>query len=194
MGWEIVCAHAPEGDYVFSGGMTRCDYSTFCRAMEELPYPALLVTPPPDEGARHGTYFDAHAVSANVKIRRDINTLPAWIDAMANARVVVVCTEPMTIHAPGLSTYVLAMALGKCVIITESAATRDLIEDARHAILVSPGDPVALRRAIRRAWEDTGYRHEIARQGCAYARGLGGMETLLHNIALEVVRLVHSSG
>ena len=43
---------------------------------------------------------------------------------MGGARVVVIATVPTTIRSAGISTYLVAMALKKCVIITDGPATR----------------------------------------------------------------------
>jgi hypothetical protein len=189
--WAEAQRQAPaEGAYVYSGGMSRRDFATFCRAMAGLPYPAVLVTPPDRENARHKTAFDPAVAPPNVRVRRDVATPEAWVGLMAGARVVVVATLRGELHAPGLGTYLLGMALRKCVIVTESGATRGLLEPGRHAVVVPAGEWEPLRAAIRRAWEDDAHRESVAAAGHAYAQAVGGEEGMLEKVAAEVVRLL----
>jgi glycosyltransferase involved in cell wall biosynthesis len=73
--------------------------------------------------------------------------------------------------ASGLSTYLDAMYLGKCVIISEGPGASDILTD--QAILVRPHDVAGLTAAIRRAWEDDSLRRTVAQAGKAYAQSLG---------------------
>ncbi len=55
----------PDGEYVFTGGRSRRDFLTFCKAMEILGYPAVIVTPLPEDAKYHGTSFDARSCWAS---------------------------------------------------------------------------------------------------------------------------------
>ncbi|MFQ5903490.1 MAG: glycosyltransferase, partial [Candidatus Binatia bacterium] len=76
----------------------------------------------------------------------------------------------------------------KCVIVTEGPATRGLLTD--EAIVVRPGDPIALAQAIQRAWEDDALRDRIARAGRRYAERHGGEARLLSDIVEVCGQLV----
>jgi len=54
-----------------------------------------------------------------------------------------------------------AMALARCCVVTDTPAMRDYVEDDETALLVPPGDPVALRDAIERAYDDEDLRRRI---------------------------------
>jgi glycosyltransferase involved in cell wall biosynthesis len=191
--WETVRAmNPPEGDYVFSGGRSRRDYTTFCEALRELDCPAVLLTPRPEENRLHETYFQAENLPPHLRVVHDDGSASSWIDHMARARIVVICVSPSSISPSGVGTFILAMALKKCVIITESPATRGVLEHERNAILIPMGDAAALREAVRRAWHDDSYRRRIAAGGHAYAMSLGGAETLQRNIASAIADLLRS--
>lgn len=178
-----------EGDYVFSGGASRRDFKTFCLAMRELPFSGLLVIPAPDIAAVHGSSLDESLVPPNVTVRRDISAQLEWVKAIANAKLVVICTQPDPIGGPGQTTYALAMALGKCVIITDSEVVRGLLENGHNAIFVPPSDPVSLREAICLAWQDNSFRQAIAARGKKYGLNLGGPADFHARVAAEVVRV-----
>ncbi|MBN9521614.1 glycosyltransferase [bacterium] len=181
-----------EGGYVFSGGASRRDFKTFCLAMADLPCRGLLATPAPKVAAFHGTSLDERLVPSNVTVRRDIAQQSEWVNAIAGAKLVVITTHPDPVGGPGQTTYALAMALGKCVIITDSEVVRGLLVDGDNAILVPPSDPAALREAIRRAWEDDRLRHTIGTRAREYGLGLGGPDDFHSRVANEVVDLVQN--
>jgi hypothetical protein len=66
------------------------------------------------------------------------------------AKIVVVPLLPSTMYAPGLSLYLMAMAMKKCVIVTEGLATRGMLKD--EAVIVAPKDPEALAVAAHRVY------------------------------------------
>jgi len=92
----------------------------------------------------------------------------------------VIPTFPNSIYAPGLSLYLLAMALRRCVIISEGPQTRGLLKD--EAIIVPPGDPGALAQAIRRCWEDDNLRKSTADAGRRYAELCAGEARMISDI------------
>jgi glycosyltransferase involved in cell wall biosynthesis len=93
------------------------------------------------------------------------------------------------LKASGISTYLVAMALGKCVIMTDSPATQGLIDDG-HAVVVPPCDPAALRDAIARVASDAAFRERTAAAGKAYASALGDESRLAADIARFVESLI----
>jgi glycosyltransferase involved in cell wall biosynthesis len=179
-----------EDPYVFTGGKSRRDYRTFCEAMALTGYPGLIVTPRAEDGTEHGTALDGFDAPPNVAVLHDDGSFDSWAAKMAAARLVVLCISPETICPSGVSVYLLAMALGKCVIISDCPATRGILVPDETAILVPMGDPLALAEAIRKAWSDDAYRRHVAEGGRRYALGLGGEETLMGNVAREIRTLV----
>ena len=183
--WETIShdetANA-EGEYVFCGGRSHRDLETFKRAMAQVPFPGLLLyQQDPSFMALHGTPVDLTGLPPNVRPERHDGNNDTWVNYIRRARIVVIPTFANSIYAPGLSVYLLAMGLRRCVIISEGPQTRHLLD--KEAIIVPPEDPEALARAIRKAWEDKAFRKQIADAGRRYAELCAGEARMLRDIA-----------
>lgn len=176
-----------DGEYVFSAGRSFRDIPTFLSAMQQAGYPGLLLYEDTTLMKRAGTDIDLRQVPLNLRVEKNVEE-KSWIDFIARAKIVVVPLLPVSGYAPGLSLYLMAMAMKKCVIITEGLSTRGMITD--QAIIVPPQDPMALAEAIRRVWNDDELRQRIAAAGQRYASGLGGEGRLLGDILNICGRLV----
>ena len=182
--WEKVAVlETREGDYIFTGGKSRRDFHSFCQAMKSLPYRGIILTRYEKENAYHGTFFDELSVPDNVQIIHDDGSSDSWIRHIAESKFVVFCVDPDPVSASGVGAYLLAMALRKCVIITDCPATRDILKDGEEAVIVPMQDPAALARAIVSVSEDSAFRNRVAEAGYLYATSLGGEASLLHSIA-----------
>lgn len=183
--WETI-AHDEtangEGEYVFCGGRSLRDLETFKRAMAQVPFPGLLLyQQDPSFMALHGTPVDLAGLPPNVRPERHDGNNDTWIDYIRRAKVVVIPTFANSIYAPGLSLSLLAMGLRRCVIICEGPQTRGLLD--KEAVIVPPEDPGALARAIRKVWEDSVFRKQVADVGRKYAEQCAGEERMLVDIA-----------
>jgi glycosyltransferase involved in cell wall biosynthesis len=169
-----------DGDCVFTGGRSLRDIDTFLAAMRRVPCAGVLLYHDLANMAENGTPLDFDKLPANVRAVEDDGSAGSWLAQMRRARIVVLTTLPSSIRAIGVTSYLMAMALKKCVIITDGPATRGILHD--EAILVPPGDPVALAAAIERVWNDAELREQTAARGRAYAEKLGGTERLFGDI------------
>jgi glycosyltransferase involved in cell wall biosynthesis len=186
----VLARQVAEHSYVFTGGKSRRDYRTFCAAMALAGYPGLILAPRAGESAAHGTSLGDLEPPPNVAIIHDDGSFDSWISKLARAKLVVFCIAPETITPSGISACLMALALGKCVIISDCPATRGILVPDETAILVPMQDPAAVAEAIRKAWCDDAYRHRIAEGGQRYALSLGGEDTLVGNVAREVRALL----
>jgi glycosyltransferase involved in cell wall biosynthesis len=175
--------------FILSCGQSKRDYATLCRAMEGLPYSACILAPQPQSACKHGTTFDFQSCPSNVRWVTDDGSEASWVDWIARARCLVLPILPDTLAASGISTYLVAMALGKCVVITDSPATVRLV-DSGEAVIVPPANPDALRTALTKVMEDPAFRQRVADAGHAYAIGLKDENRLAADIATEVDRIV----
>ena len=183
---EMISRMTPvDGGYVFCGGKTRRDFATFFQAVDGLDLPVRVVTTSNSDIARHGSYVDEGAAPSNVEVVRLDGSPEAFLSHMAGARVVVLPITP-EICGAGISVYVQAMALRKCVILSAGPGAEDVLT-AGQAIIVPPSDPFALRRAIERAFSDPNYRASYERNGYDWASTLGGEDRLYES----VLRMVH---
>jgi len=182
--WEILPARdafTSDGEYVFCGGRSLRDLKTFKDAMAQVPYPGLLLYQHDASFmAMHGTTVDLNGLPSNVRPECHDGNNDTWIDFIRRAKLIVIPTFPNSIYAPGLSLYLLAMALRRCVIISEGPQTRGLLKD--EAIIVPPGDPGALAQAIRRCWEDDNLRKSTADAGRRYAELCAGEARMISDI------------
>ena len=172
-------------------GVSLRDYDTFIRAIAELPYPAAI----PEfsfqqfEGKDASFTWTKENVPSNLTILGDTGDRGDLLRNMSAAKVVVIPVKKTSLCASGISTYLDAMYLGKCVIVSEGPGASDLLTD--QAILVPAEDPVALREAISRVWNDDSVRTATANLGRQYAVGLGGEAAMLsriHHKAIEATR------
>jgi glycosyltransferase involved in cell wall biosynthesis len=178
---HIISRTAPlDGGYVFCGGKTRRDFATLFAAVEGLDYPVKVVTTANTDIARHGSFVDEAAAPPNVEVVRLDGSPEPFISYMASARVVVLPITP-EISGAGMSVYIQAMALKKCVILSAGPGAEDVLT-SDQAIIVPPSDPDALRQAIERAFTDPSYRARFEQSGYEWAMSLGGEERLYKTI------------
>ncbi len=176
------------GSYVLAAGRSYRDLKTFVAAMGRVSYPGILLVQNPDTLSEHGTEIQSLVLPGNLRLERDDGRWESWLHFLAGAKIVVIPVKSTAITAAGIGTYLEAMALGKCVIITECPATRGILLD--QAVIIPPEDPAAMAQAIRRAWEDDLFRHQFAEAGQRYALACGNERRLLLDLLKVCVELV----
>jgi glycosyltransferase involved in cell wall biosynthesis len=82
------------------------------------------------------------------------------------------------------------MALGKCVVVSDSPVTRGILKDGEHAVIVPPSDPAAMRAAIVKVCEDADYRAYVGRTGREYALSLRDESRLGEDVAREAMSAI----
>jgi|SRR5271165_2619413 len=171
-----------EGTYVLCFGRSLRDYDTFFRAMALLPYPAAIPTPDLVGLRANGSRFtySLEQLPKNVALLEDDGSQAKQIEILEGARVVALPILASSLLA-GISVYLNAMLLKKCVIISEGPGVSDMLTPDQ-AIQVPPERPGALAEAIRRVWEDDGLRRKTAAAGHAHALSLGGEPELFQRI------------
>jgi glycosyltransferase involved in cell wall biosynthesis len=174
-------------DYVFAAGLSLRDYHTFVRVVGELGFPAAMseFTFRNFERPRGTTGIPAARLPPNLTLLPDSGTREDFMAALARAKIVVVPTLKLSICASGISTYLDAMYLRKCVIASEGPGASDVLTD--QAILVPQEDEVALRDAIKAAWHDDALRTRVAAAGYSYAMSLGGKQEMVQRLIEESV-------
>lgn len=166
-------------EYIFTLGISQRDYDTFIRAVSLIPYPAAMPEFSFKNFENRGTNFQwaQDNLPKNLRLLRDQGSKQDLIHHLARAKLVVIPTLRTSLCASGISTYLDAMYLKKCVILSEGPGASDLLKD--QAILVPPEDPKALARAIQKLWEETPLRESTAEAGNRYARALGNESDLI---------------
>jgi glycosyltransferase involved in cell wall biosynthesis len=171
----------PEGDYVMCAGRTMRDVKTFVAAMRQAGCPGILHQQPKDMMAAHGTSTWEDDLPPNVKlVIDDSNSHEVFLDYVQKARLVVIPRFKDDIGPAGIATYLIAMAMNKCVLVSDGPGVGDVLTD--EAAIVPPEDAAQLARQIKMLWADDAQRNEIARRGRKYANALGGDDRLYRDI------------
>ena len=174
----------PPGDYVLCAGRTLRDLETFVKAMASAGCPAVLLQQPGDIMRQHGTDHWRAGLPANVKlVVHDDEKLETFLSFIANAKIVVIPRYKRDIASTGISTYLMAMALQKCVVISRGPGVDDLLTD--EAAVVAPEDARMLATTVLRLWNDDAEREQIAARGKLYADGLGDTSRLCGDILAQ---------
>jgi glycosyltransferase involved in cell wall biosynthesis len=182
-GWDEDCfpPTSPEGDYVLCAGRTLRDVKTFVAAMEIAGCPGLLLQQQNEELRAHGTTPFTGGLPPNIRLTVDDgDDLATFLQFVAGAKLVVIPRFKYDIGATGISTYLTAMCLGKCVIISRGPGAEDLLKD--EALLVEPENAPALAEAIRAMWDDDHRRKQIADAGKRYADRCQGSRRLAQDV------------
>lgn len=169
-----------DGGYVFCGGKTRRDFDTLAKAVEGQDLAVKVVTTSNEDIAQHGSFLDEGSLPSNVEVVRLDGTARRFIELMAGARVVAIPTKP-NITGVGIGVYLMAMALGKPVVITAGPSTEGLLTP-ELALIVPPEDHYALREAITRACCDEALRSRLIMNARTYALSLGDEGQLIRSI------------
>jgi glycosyltransferase involved in cell wall biosynthesis len=181
-GFELARKAAPsDRGYVFCGGRSRRDFATFFAAVGALGYPAKVVASRESELKVHGSTLSGLKIPANVELLQDNPSLDFFVETAAQARLVVLPILKDTVTQTGIGVYLMAMGLGKCVIISSGLGVSDVLTEGQ-AMIVPAGDAGALQDAIRQVWNDPDLRARYAEAGCRYATPLGGEERFAESI------------
>jgi glycosyltransferase involved in cell wall biosynthesis len=188
--WTRLLGTSPRDEgFVLVGGRSYRDYDVLSRAVAGLPYRVVVLEYSGKDRKIHTGRVQLKAPPANLEIVPHDGAQDTWVDWFARARLVVLPIRSDTLFPASVSTYLQAMALGKCTIVTRCPASIGLIENG-EAILVPPDDPVALRAAIQRAYEDDELRRRVGEKGKAYALSLREEERLTEDIVRLVTRFI----
>lgn len=136
-------------DYLFTGGLHHRDYETLYHAVKDLPVRVMVAAP---KGGIPREFVSKNMTLLGV-VSRD-----AYFEAMAKAKAVVLSLQPGIMRCPGVITYVSAMRMGKCVVVNETEGTRSYMSNGATGIVVEPGNPEALKEALRAVLQDDGTR------------------------------------
>lgn len=183
---------APGGDYVMCAGRTMRDVNTFVEAIRLSGCPGLLHQQKAEIMAKHGTPGWNGELPHNLKlVIDDSHKHEVFLDFIAQARVVVIPRFRNDIGPAGIATYLVAMALNKCVIISEGPGAEDVLTD--QAVIVPAENAESLAEQIKRLWNDDELRNDVAARGYNYAMSLGGYDRLISDVLRESMALIEDS-
>jgi glycosyltransferase involved in cell wall biosynthesis len=171
-----------DGRYILCLGRSMRDYDTFFAAVGRLPCPVAIPSPDFAQLDIHESRFTTpvNELPANVEVLADDGSEESMLQMMQEARLIVLPILRTSICASGVSTYLNAMLMRKCVIMTAGPGASDILTD--QALICEPEDPAALAALVRRAWEDDELRERTAEAGYQYVLSLGGEPELRQRI------------
>ena len=105
-----------------------------------------------------------------------------YLGRLAAASVVVIPTFVRE-YPTGQTVLLEAMALGKACVVTDTPAMREYVADGVTALLVPPGDPEALRRAVDRLLAEMRLSERLGRAASAWAAQHGSSERMWRQVA-----------
>ncbi|MHB8481152.1 MAG: glycosyltransferase family 4 protein [Nitrospiria bacterium] len=132
------------GNYIVSAGRTLRDYQTLIKAVEGTDIHLVIVTSPESLGSLPN--------SPNIEVKFDIPQTHL-IGLMRDAKLIVLALHDRKISS-GQRVLIMAMALGKCCIVTKTSGTVDYIEDEKDGCFVAPYDSGLMRKKILELWND----------------------------------------
>ncbi|MGC6491969.1 MAG: glycosyltransferase [Myxococcota bacterium] len=146
--YPLSARHFPPGPAVesctgvFAGGTHRRDWTTLAAALQRLGPAAPQVD-----------VYSATAAPAPLHDRGEVR-LAAFYEHLANSRYVILPMDGDHRRPAGISVISMALAAGRPVIATATPGTIDHLRHGVNAILVPPGRPGSLARAIQKLESD----------------------------------------
>lgn len=180
--WELVQSARPvEEDFIFVGGRSRRDFKTLFAAVAPLGYPVKVLTAHEPDILPHGSSLAGLEVPPNVELLYNDSDSRFFVDLLSRARLVVLPILADARVQAGIGVYLMAMALGKCVIISRCLGVDDVLPP-NHAVIVEPGDTEQLNKSIQHFWTHGEDRRLFAENARIYATALGGEDHLRRSI------------
>jgi glycosyltransferase involved in cell wall biosynthesis len=167
----------PQDDLICSVGLEMRDYATLVAALGPLEVPCHIAAAPANVAAApHGGLGD-RALPERITVGRKSQVELRALYARSRFVVVPLLPSPSD---NGITTCLEAMAMGKAVICTDTEGQIGVLEHGVNAIRVPPEDPMALRAAIERLWND--------RELCARLGAEGRRTVQAHHSTTAVVQ------
>lgn len=159
--------------------------------MQDLPYQVKILAPKQQHLNFHvsDNVHDLRTLPKNVEILQDDGTYSSWLKVMAGCKILVIPINARSMYAEGVGTFLAAMALRTCVVISDTDAAKGII-DSGQAVLVPQGDAESLKHAITRVWENDEFRNQVAEKGHEHAIGAGDEKVLARRFFQETINFL----
>jgi glycosyltransferase involved in cell wall biosynthesis len=192
--WEKLKARrgkVGDGEYVLLAGATLRDHATFVEAIKRTKIPAKLLIPGEDRWLVEQTEWYKAGRPSNLSI--DFHTdgkEETYLSYFDRAKILCLPRFKSDIASTGISAYLCAMALGKCVVISRGPGAEDVLSESEAAVFCHPEDASDLARVLTEIWENKTECERIAQNGLRYAESLKGEDKLMSNI-LRALKIPH---
>ncbi|PZN93817.1 MAG: hypothetical protein DCF31_11370 [Alphaproteobacteria bacterium] len=138
--------------FLVSLGSAGRDYSTLFAAVAGQDQRVIVVAKP--------DVLAGLDVPSNVEVLNGLSLLEC--QSLASRAVAGVVPISNLDTASGQVSFLMLMALGVPVIVTDCPGSRDYLIDGHDALIVPPGDTDALRLAILKVWKNEDFRKRLA--------------------------------
>jgi len=163
--------------YTFSAGRSGRDYKTLFKVFNESKRNLHVIC-------------DSEAALSECEATDNITVLrncydACYVNELKNALIVVVPLSVDDISA-GQMVLLQAMAYSKPLIVTRTSTIEEYLEDGVNAILVPPGDAVALDRAIESLYLNPSLAEQLAKSAFDTYQQKHSMKVFVNSIVTEV--------
>lgn len=175
-------------DYVLCAGATLRDHWTFIEAVRLSHVPAVILLPGTARAEALERYpWLGRPLPPSLRVEwHDDGREETYLAWFARARIVCLPRYRWDIASSGISAAFCAMALGKCVVISEGPGARDVFGAAEAAAFVPSENSSALAAQLCDLWGNHPRRRQIARAALAFADIAQGEQRLLHDLLLAI--------
>lgn len=177
--WEPCAERTPGArPIVGTAGIEHRDYATLVDAMQGLP--AQLVV---SIGSTHSPTSRAR-LPQRWPHAAEVSFAPPSRLRLRHADATVVVVPIVETEFPaGITSILEAMAMAKPVVVSRTRGLGSLVRDGETGLVVPPGDPAAMHRAVRRLLDDHRLRHRLGMRARAFAVAEAGVDRFAARIA-----------
>ena len=170
--------HAASDGYILSvGNDVARDFATLVDAVATLPCEIVIKT--------NRRIKRADDLPPNVRVVAERISFEALRDLYARARFVVIPIKK-AVHASGVNSILEAMAMGKATIVSDSPGICDFVRNGENSIVVPPGDPDALSRAIATLLADPTQAEKLGRRARTFVEANFSLDRFAERLAAEL--------
>jgi glycosyltransferase involved in cell wall biosynthesis len=170
--------------HILSAGLSHRDFPCLLRALRTIPHVRCEL--------RAGSAWTPGRASLggeqlppNAQLRPFVGP-HALRECYGAARFLVVPIRPTTQWSAGCTTVLHAQAMGKAVVASAVPGLSDFMVDGQTGLLVPPGDPAALARAIDELWSDPERAAEMGRRARAWVESRFSLDRWLDTVSAAI--------
>lgn len=158
---QFYTPNGSSGEYIFTSGIANRDYATFFEAVRDLPVKVKV--------AAGGRFYCPRSRAPLPEVPDNVELVPRTDNAgmrelHRNAAVVVASLQPDRNDAAGCTVILEGMCCGRAVVASGTLGMRDYIRQSETGLLVEPGNPVAMRKAIMELMASEELRQMLGRK------------------------------
>ena len=177
----FVPSSLPDGDYLLAVGRDSArDWPTFFEAVRSIKMPVKVCC--------RLSQLTGITVPPNVQILGHVDR-DRYRELLGRARVVAVLTRPVS-YPSGQSVLLEAMAMGRTVVVTDTASMRDYVRDGVDCLTVPPRDPSATAKKIEQAAGDDALRSVIGAEARRIVEARYDSSSMWGSIARDLFDLI----